>query len=154
MKNIITALLLVLSTACYAQFDNVKARYEADSTFTIHIDSSMRSYCEIEPVNYFGNLISRVYINQYCNYGYQPYEILHARDSTFYDDSVAVVHLPPVLGMTNSANADFTLIGSTGNIHQSIPIDNINSNYYTTLYLYRVKFLYWLVAERLNLTIK
>lgn len=148
MRKIIIALLLLSNNAAKAQdFENVKIRYEADSIFTVHVDSNNRRYCEINETQAFGNIFRRIYLNQYCNFGYQPYQILPVRDSLGYI-------LPAIIGRTNSANADFTLTGDNGNIDKTISLTDINSNYYTTLFIYREKFLFWLFADKFGLILK
>lgn len=140
-------------------FDDAMSRYEHDSDFTMLIDSNMHYYCSIQTVEYFGNSFTQVMGTEWRDYGNQPYEVLPSRDS-ISSDTLVNYRISPIIGSTKSGACFFTMIGTNGNVQESISINNydpatkISSNAYDASEKYGWKFRYWYLADKIHLTLR
>lgn len=159
MRKIIL-LLLIAATAHAQKFDDVMRRYEKDSAFLIITDSTFHDFVAIEDYSVFEDTYTFIYQDYVKDYGTQPYELLHQRDSLAYNIGdqngldTAVFHLDAVIGKTKSAAAFFVLKGTGAQRQKSISINNENSNDYDAYIKYGWKFLFWRAADKFKLTIK
>lgn len=161
MKKILVIILLLCSVISQGQiFDDVKTRYEGDSVFAMKVDSAFHNYVDLESVTVFGNTFIRLYGIEWRDYGCQPYEILHYRDSMVFNiDGIhgldtGILHLDPLIEITKSGACFFTIFATTSTQNESISINNINTNAYDASVIYGWKFRYWYLADKLGLNLK
>ncbi len=153
MKKTVTIILVFLCFGSKAQtFDNVISRYVADSVFSVQIDSTGHEFVNVKPIAYNFKTITQIYLDQYNDFGNQPYQILPRRDSILPNSSR--ITLPAITGVTHSANCFFSLKGEGINEKMSVSITDINSNAYEASKLFVEKFRYWYFADKYNITIK
>lgn len=152
MKKILLIISLFTCLSASAQFDDAISRFISDSVFTIHIDSTGNEYVNIQPFKInLKTTYTRIYFQQYNDFSNQPYQILPRRDTVINGDTSI---LQAIIGVTQSANAHFTMVGNGVSDNESIGITNTNSNAYNGCHAFlSTKFLYWYFCDKFEITI-